>query len=284
MGVVYDTPHGVACVTMLPIVMAFNADVTRERYKAIAEARVDHIAAAGSQQVDDTAVLCLDFLRSDTGNVQNAVGVKAAAGIQEILDASIGVLGTTLMLADASYYIMAHAEVADGKPDDDAYYSVQTHGIMGIDHILNVELDSKIRECRRHSYIQDTGGFTYDSAVRNLFTSGNHWGWLISVSPTQTRGKMDIQDELGDILEQWMQINQESQKKWEQSGIFLRILDENYPSKDRCLCGDVRSGENRVLCLGKGIRAGDRHCHRPGLPGQGVRKQIVNALLKLAFD
>ena len=38
LGAVYDTPHGVACAMMLPIVMAFNADVTGEKYKAIAEA------------------------------------------------------------------------------------------------------------------------------------------------------------------------------------------------------------------------------------------------------
>ena len=38
LGAVYDTPHGVACAMMLPIVMEFNADVTGEKYKAIAEA------------------------------------------------------------------------------------------------------------------------------------------------------------------------------------------------------------------------------------------------------
>ena len=38
LGAVYDTPHGVACAMMLPIVMEFNADATGEKYKAIAEA------------------------------------------------------------------------------------------------------------------------------------------------------------------------------------------------------------------------------------------------------
>ena len=38
LGAVYDTPHGVACAMMLPIVMAYNADCTGEKYKAIAEA------------------------------------------------------------------------------------------------------------------------------------------------------------------------------------------------------------------------------------------------------
>ena len=38
LGAVYDTPHGVACAMMLPIVMEYNAETTGEKYKAIAEA------------------------------------------------------------------------------------------------------------------------------------------------------------------------------------------------------------------------------------------------------
>ena len=38
LGAVYDTPHGVACAMMLPIVMEFNAEYTGEKYKCIAEA------------------------------------------------------------------------------------------------------------------------------------------------------------------------------------------------------------------------------------------------------
>ena len=38
LGAVYDTPHGVACAMMLPIVMDFNQECTGEKYKEIAEA------------------------------------------------------------------------------------------------------------------------------------------------------------------------------------------------------------------------------------------------------
>ncbi len=38
LGAVYDTPHGVACAMMLPIVMDYNKECTGEKYKAIAEA------------------------------------------------------------------------------------------------------------------------------------------------------------------------------------------------------------------------------------------------------
>ena len=38
LGAVYDTPHGVACAMMLPIVMEFNAEATGTKFKDIAEA------------------------------------------------------------------------------------------------------------------------------------------------------------------------------------------------------------------------------------------------------
>ena len=38
LGAVYDTPHGVACAMMLPIVMEYNADCTGEKYREIARA------------------------------------------------------------------------------------------------------------------------------------------------------------------------------------------------------------------------------------------------------
>ena len=49
LGAVYDTPHGVACAMMLPIVMEYNAECTGEKYKEIAK-------AMGGEGVDDMSV------------------------------------------------------------------------------------------------------------------------------------------------------------------------------------------------------------------------------------
>ena len=37
LGAVYDTPHGVACAMMLPIVMEYNQECTGEKYREIAK-------------------------------------------------------------------------------------------------------------------------------------------------------------------------------------------------------------------------------------------------------
>ena len=49
LGAVYDTPHGIACAMMLPIVMEYNAECTGEKYKEIAK-------AMGVEGVDDMSV------------------------------------------------------------------------------------------------------------------------------------------------------------------------------------------------------------------------------------
>ena len=46
LGAVYDTPHGVACAMLRPIVMEYNADCTGEKYREIAR-------AMGVKGVDD---------------------------------------------------------------------------------------------------------------------------------------------------------------------------------------------------------------------------------------
>ncbi len=152
--------------------------------------------------------------------------------LMQLLESSTGVLHGHLMLADASYYILAHAYSRKVSSRDQVIETIIERGIMELDQILNVEKDPQIREYSKRCYLQKTGGFHMQSSVRNLFNNGRHWGWLISASPNHSRGQMDIQAELGDILEQWMQRNQESQKKWEQRGVFLSILDGTYAGKD----------------------------------------------------
>ena len=67
LGAVYDTPHGVACAMMLPIVMAYNADVTGEKYKAIAEAMGVDTTGMDQAAYREAAVAAVRQLSVDVG-------------------------------------------------------------------------------------------------------------------------------------------------------------------------------------------------------------------------
>ena len=62
LGAVYDTPHGVACAMMLPIVMEYNADCTGEKYREIARAM--GVKGVDNMSVENTEKLLLMLFRN----------------------------------------------------------------------------------------------------------------------------------------------------------------------------------------------------------------------------
>ena len=81
LGAVYDTPHGVACAMMLPIVMAYNADATGDKFKNIAEAMGVDTAGMDTDAYRKAAVDAVRQLSIDVG-----IPTKLAALKEEDLD------------------------------------------------------------------------------------------------------------------------------------------------------------------------------------------------------
>ncbi len=100
LGAVYDTPHGVACAMMLPIVMEYNAETTGEKYKEIARAMgVEGVDAMSVDEYRKAAVDAVKKLSVDVG-----IPTKLEALKEEDLD----------FLAES-----AHADAcAPGNPKD----------------------------------------------------------------------------------------------------------------------------------------------------------------------
>lgn len=67
LGAVYDTPHGVACAMMLPIVMEYNADHTGEKLKAVAEAMGVDTTGMTQEEYRRAAVDAVRSLSADVG-------------------------------------------------------------------------------------------------------------------------------------------------------------------------------------------------------------------------
>ena len=64
----YDTPHGVACASLLPISMEFNRDYTGEKYREIARAMgVEGVDAMSQEEYRDAAINAVKQLSSDVG-------------------------------------------------------------------------------------------------------------------------------------------------------------------------------------------------------------------------
>ena len=72
----YDMPHGKACATLLPAVMAFNAPATGEKYRDIAKAMgVKGVDAMSLEDARNAAVDAVRQLAEDVGIVTSLKGV-----------------------------------------------------------------------------------------------------------------------------------------------------------------------------------------------------------------
>ena len=67
LGAVYDTPHGVACAMMLPIVMDFNQEYTGTKFKDIAEAFGVDTAGMSEAEYRKAAIDAVRQLSVDVG-------------------------------------------------------------------------------------------------------------------------------------------------------------------------------------------------------------------------
>ena len=68
LGAVYDTPHGVACAMMLPIVMEYNAECSGEKYREIARAmNVADVDNMSQEEYRTAAIEAVKKLSADVG-------------------------------------------------------------------------------------------------------------------------------------------------------------------------------------------------------------------------
>ncbi|MCR5058611.1 MAG: iron-containing alcohol dehydrogenase, partial [Clostridiales bacterium] len=78
LGAVYDTPHGVACAMMLPIVMEFNKETTGTKFKDIAEAFGVDTSGMTPEQYRQAAIDEVRKLSTDVGIPTKLESLKEA--------------------------------------------------------------------------------------------------------------------------------------------------------------------------------------------------------------
>ena len=78
LGAHYDTPHGVACAMMLPIVMEYNQEYTGEKFREIARAMgVEGVDDMSQDEYGKAAIDAVKKLSSDVGIPEKNERVKA---------------------------------------------------------------------------------------------------------------------------------------------------------------------------------------------------------------
>ena len=81
----YDMPHGKACATLLPAVMAYNAEATGEKYREIARAMgVQGVDAMTQEEYRAAAINAVAQLAEDVGIVCSLKGVAKEEDVHQM--------------------------------------------------------------------------------------------------------------------------------------------------------------------------------------------------------
>ena len=153
--------------------------------------------------------------------------IRDECSLQELLDESEEVFSSALALLDPSYYVYAHVGIEKWKGIDPEVDSILTEGTMRLNTLLAINQDKRIRVHNPHTYTMNLPFPGVFNAVRNIFFMSQHKGWLTSMSRDnpQTRGELDLQDELGDAVELWIGYNHTQKDLSERVSVFSRLLE-----------------------------------------------------------
>jgi hypothetical protein len=153
--------------------------------------------------------------------------IKDSYSLGDVLQKSESVLKRAVCVADASFYVLAQSGFERRGGDNPDTESLLNERITTLDSILAINQDKRIRVFDPQTYTLEVTQAGIRCAVRNLFFRGQHRGWLITDKKGSdfTRGEMDVQDELGDLVERWLEYHQSQKELVEKKGVFLQILE-----------------------------------------------------------
>lgn len=151
--------------------------------------------------------------------------IRTGSSLTEVLEDSYTVFGQKLLIADPGYLLIASygLEETGGNPNLD--YMLE-HQIMPLDTILAINNDLRFRKYSSEAYLIDYKELGAPCLCRNLFSRNLHFGWVLVINDTipPTRGKGQLLEELGDLVEMWSDYHSGRQNFRSYSDTFKDLL------------------------------------------------------------
>ena len=89
LSALYDTPHGVACVIILPTVLAYNKSVAGSRYRAVGKAMgVESMDAMSEAEAADATIAAVKNLSAAVGIPTDLKGILKEENIQFLAEST----------------------------------------------------------------------------------------------------------------------------------------------------------------------------------------------------
>lgn len=159
--------------------------------------------------------------------------IEEGASLSEILEATLPVFNTTILLTDA-----AHLPLAIAHHPDEVMHFTYENGRISSEDILRLNTILRNYVSVSGPYITDTGHEPHD-IIRNFYASnGDLIGWFVVMEGADERylhSRLQLTEAFCKLLDFWFRINESALLLSPQSALFIDILDgrETDPSRIR---------------------------------------------------
>ena len=162
----------------------------------------------------------LEFYNDWENGIMRAI--EESRSINEILQMSMPVFRTTILVTDASHSLLGIQESAN-QPD---HYTMEDGHLSSQDVIMLNDILQQYSD-RHGPYIVDEGYETKD-IIRNFYArNGDLIGWFVSMegADRHVNSRMHLTEVFCRLLDFWFRINEEALLFSPQSALFINILD-----------------------------------------------------------
>lgn len=247
------------------------------------------LATEDINEVFNRILDCFDFYNLWYDECMNLI--QRECSIQDILEISRPLFHERVFVADRSYVVLNAIETAlpenmelteQQKRQIEFSEMTRKNSTMPISYILQTRRDKRIYKNLEHGYTLIVDEEELPVSIVNLFYKGTLWGWVLESNTLTkcTKGKMQILEVLGQVLENWLLGDFKSRRSLEN---FSDIFENVFQKEDREDCAKLErhlrnigwSGEEKKRILLIENEREDRAvlanlCYRLNSEGAGV--------------
>lgn len=200
------------------------------------------LATEDINEVFNRILDCFDFYNAWYDECMNKI--QQECSIQDILELSREIFHDRIMVADSSYLILNYLEsrmpenltlTERQKKQIQFSETAQKNSTMPLSYILQTREDKRIYRNLEHGYNLIVDDEQLPISIVNLFNKNMLWGWLLEPNTLTkcTKGKMQVLEVLGQLLEVWLSKESDIRKTMEDfTSVFQKVFYKN--NKEDC--------------------------------------------------
>lgn len=160
--------------------------------------------------------------------------IHLGCSLDQVLELSSPLINGALMVCDSGYMVRSKYNI-EGISSAKNKEEMMKTGIMPLESILSINDDPRIRKRLEYSYVMNYESLEQPCICKNLFLRNEHVGWVIAIVNTIEETGIHVRqivDEIGNLIEAWLNLNEEQQVLASSGELFRTIIEDQYQDRE----------------------------------------------------